>query len=126
MRGRGRWEKRTEKKGQIWGDEMGENCSNATSESEKREDSTDSPQERRVRNSLSVGGDRVVLLVAQVDVVALEAGEDLFDHAKLLVGSSVLNENLRERRVEEKGGNGESSSVSSSFVRIGKVGRGEG
>lgn len=43
---------------------------------------------------MGVGRYKVVLIVSQVDVITLEAPEDVFDQADLVVGSAVLDNDL--------------------------------
>lgn len=54
-----------------------------------------SPQKGRVGDGLSVCGDKIVLIVAQVDVATFEAAEDIFHHADFVVCCAMLNDNLQ-------------------------------
>jgi hypothetical protein len=48
-------------------------------------------------NGLGVGGDLIVLLVAHVDVFALEASKDLLDELELGLFRSMLDQDLQTR-----------------------------
>jgi hypothetical protein len=55
-------------------------------------------EESRVSHGLGVGGDAVVFTSGEVVVFGAEAGEDMLDFFKVLLGCAVFDEDLRNFR----------------------------